>query len=116
MTFVLQPEHNQATAVITVFKCFFTVRTIDDDVTDAVVCRACTRTKSNIGNSDHKTKTVKTVKDVSIQLVVPFIALEDISHFLSVEQKGVMLICIQKGLIQNGSGYDEELSRCELSC
>lgn len=78
MTFVLQPEHNQATAVITVFKCFFTVRTIDDDVTDAVVCRACTRTKSNIGNSDHKTKTVK---DVSIQLVVPFIALEDISLF-----------------------------------
>lgn len=46
--------------------------------------RACTRTKSNIGNSDHKTKTVK---DVSIQLVVPFIALEDISLFQSVEQK-----------------------------
>lgn len=40
MTFVLQPEHNQATAVITVFKCFFTVRTIDDDVTDAVVCKS----------------------------------------------------------------------------
>ena len=73
MTFVFRLRHNQAIVVITVFKCFFTVGTIDDDdVIDAVVCRACTGTKSNIGNFNHKTKTVK---DISTQLVVSFIAL-----------------------------------------
>ena len=100
MTFVFRLRHNQAIVVITVFKCFFTVGTIDDDdVIDAVVCRACTGTKSNIGNFNHKTKTVK---DISTQLVVSFIALCKF-YSLNLKKKGVKLICIQNGLIWNSS-------------
>jgi hypothetical protein len=40
------PKHNHAFTVITVFKWFFTVGTIVDDVTDAVVGRACTLANS----------------------------------------------------------------------